>query len=233
MIAWAAWTGRRDAGPAPIEAYDRVSHAPLDRSTGRPRSRRRRGGVIWIEDDAAGGNDVIRGTDSLTDEEFSITAAGSVARRRRLGQLGRLDRGARQDGRGVGRLLPGPDEVPARGCRHRRRDRPHPDVVWAAAVGRHSTAVFAWDRRTKDRTVVCRVAGSVSSLALSDTHAAWITTGDKTGPQVWAGDLETGKAMAVSAESSRQASPVIVSGTLYWADDRTGHRELYARSLQQ
>ena len=80
--------------------------------------------------------------------------------------------------------------------------------------------------------MLCRVVGTVSSLALSRRHAAWVTTRDTTGPQVWAYDFDAGKAFTVSAESSRQASPVIVAGSVYWADDRSGHWELYARSLQ-
>ena len=105
-------------------------------------------------------------------------------------------------------------------------------MVWAAGGGSEA-AVVSWDRSSRRTKVLCRVDGSVSSLVLSHRHAAWVTTSDAAGPQVWAYDFDTGKAGAVSAESSRQASPVIVAGTLYWADDRSGHWELYARSLQQ
>ena len=78
MIAWAAWTGRRGDGPPRIEAYDAVSTrrwtvAPAGRDPSVAGE-----SVIWVEDDAAGGNDAIRGSNSLTDEEYSITADGSV-----------------------------------------------------------------------------------------------------------------------------------------------------------
>ena len=105
-------------------------------------------------------------------------------------------------------------------------------MIWAAP-GDGRSAVVSWDRRSRRTKVLCRVAGSVSSLVLSRRYAAWVTTSDAAGPQVWSYDFDTGKAGAVSAESSRQASPVMVAGTLYWADDRSGHWELYARSLQR
>ena len=53
-----------------------------------------------------------------------------------------------------------------------------------------------------------------------------------TGPQVWAYDFELGKATQVSETDGRQVSPVIVAGSVYWADDRSGHWELYSHSLQ-
>ena len=109
------------------------------------------------------------------------------------------------------------------------RDR----VLWAAPVGRHSTAVVSWDRHSSRSKVLCRVVGTVSSLALSRRYAAWVTTRKSTGSQVWTCDFAAGKAYAVSAADSRQASPVIVAGSVYWADDRSGHWELYARSLHQ
>jgi hypothetical protein len=105
-------------------------------------------------------------------------------------------------------------------------------IVWAAAVGRHSSSIVSWDRRSSRSTVLCKVVGSVSSVSLSRRYVAWVTTRDATGPQVWAYAFGTGKASPVSSAQSRQASPVIVAGTVYWADGRGGHWQLYAKSLQ-
>jgi hypothetical protein len=232
VIAWAAWTGRRGAGPARVEAYDtattrRWTVAPVGRDPAVAGE-----SVLWVEDDATGGNDAIRGANSLTDEEYSITADGTVRDLAAWGSwaawiAGRGNKGAVWAGSYQDKTR---HKLAAAGTAVAiDRDR----VVWAAAVGHHSSAVFSWDRGTRHSTVVCRVVGSVSSLVLSRRYAAWVTTRDQTGPQVWAYDFDTGKAMAVSAESSRQASPVIVSGAVYWADDRSGDWELYARSLQQ
>lgn len=37
---------------------------------------------------------------------------------------------------------------------------------------------------------------------------------------------------AVCTEGGRQASPVIVAGSVFWADDRAGDRGLYRRTLR-
>jgi hypothetical protein len=108
------------------------------------------------------------------------------------------------------------------------RDR----IVWAAAVGRHSTAIVSWDRRSSRSTVLCRIPGAGSALSLSRHWAVWVTTRKATGPQVWAYDFELSKAYPVSTAGGRQVSPVIVNGTVYWAGDRSGHWELYSRSLR-
>ena len=49
---------------------------------------------------------------------------------------------------------------------------------------------------------------------------------------MWAYDFGSGKAYQVSTSGGRQVSPVILAGSVYWAGDRTGHWELYSRSLQ-
>ena len=231
VIAWTAWAGRRDVGPPEIQAYDSqstrrwtVAEAGRDPSVAGD-------SVIWIEDGAVGGNDAIRGSNSLTDEEYSITADGDV---RDLAAWGSW--AAWIAGRGkTGAVWAGSYHDDARYMLAAAgtavaidRDR----ILWAAAVGRHSTAVVSWDRHSSRSAVLCRVAGTVSSLTVSRRYAAWVTTSDKTGSRVWAYDFDAGKAITVSAESSRQASPVIVGGGVYWADDRSGHWELYTRSLR-
>lgn len=231
LIAWAAWAGRRGDGPPRMEAYDSLS---TRRWTVAPEGRDpvvAGESVLWIEDDAAGTDDVVRGSNSLTDEEYSVTADGSVrdiaawgswaAWIAGPGKTGAVWAGSYRGGAG--------DKLAAAGTAVAiDRDR----VLWSAPRGRHSTALVAWDRHSSHSAVLCRVVGSVSSLSLSRRYAVWVTTRDKTGPQVWAYDFDAGRAFTVSAASSRQASPVIVAGSIYWADDRGGHWELYARSLR-
>lgn len=231
LIAWAAWAGRRGDGPPRIQAYDALSTRRwIVARAGRDLVVAGES-VIWIEDDAAGSDDAIRGSNSLTDEEYSITADGSVrdiaawgswaAWIAGHGKTGAVWAGSYRNGAG-NRLAAAGTAVAI------DRDR----ILWSAPRGRHSTAVVSWDRHSSRSTVLCRVVGSVSSLSLSRRYAAWVTTRDKTGPQVWAYDFDAGKAFTVSAGSSRQASPMIVAGSVYWADDRSGHWELYARSLR-
>ena len=107
------------------------------------------------------------------------------------------------------------------------RDR----ILWAAKAGRHSTRIVSWDRHASRATVLCKVLGSASSLTVSRKYAAWVTTRDATGPQVWVYDFARGRAYAV-AEGGRQASPVLVAGSVYWADDRGGRWELYRQALR-
>ncbi len=59
----------------------------------------------------------------------------------------------------------------------------------------------------------------------------WVVDRKATGPQVWSYDFELGKATPVSEAGGRQVSPVIVAGSVYWADDRSGRWELYSHSL--
>jgi hypothetical protein len=53
-----------------------------------------------------------------------------------------------------------------------------------------------------------------------------------TGSKVWVYDFNRGRAYPVSTHAGEQASPVIVAGTVFWADDRSGAWELYGRALQ-
>jgi hypothetical protein len=230
LIVWAAWTGRRGDGPPAIEAYDSAS---LRRWTVAETGRdpiAAGDSVIWVASDPAGA-DVIHGSNGLTDEAYSITADGHIRAIAAWGSWaawisGRGTAGAVWAGsyRDASRYrLAGAGTAVA-------MDQDH--IVWAAAVGRHSSSIVAWDRRSSRATVLCKVVGSVSSISLSRRYVTWVTTRDATGPQVWVCAFSTGKASLVDSSRSRQASPVIVAGTLYWADDRSGHWELYAKSLQ-
>jgi hypothetical protein len=232
LVAWSSWAGRRGDGPPSIQAFD-SSTARRWQVAAIGRDPATAGDVVlWVEPDGAGpGDDVIRGIDSLTDEEYQITTGARV-----------------DDFAGWG---PWAAWIAGRGSTHEvwagsfqnavryrlaangttvamDRDR----IVWAAAVGRHSTAIVSWDRRSSRSTVLCRMPGAGSSLALSRHYAVWVTTRKATGPQVWAYDFDLGKAYAVSTAGGRQVSPVIVDGTAYWADDRSGDWKLYSRSLR-
>ena len=70
------------------------------------------------------------------------------------------------------------------------RDR----ILWAATAGRHSTRIVGWDRHSSRATVLCKVVGSASSLVLSRGYAAWVTTRNATGSQVWVYDFARGRA---------------------------------------
>ncbi len=104
-------------------------------------------------------------------------------------------------------------------------------IVWAAAVGKPLHGVVSWDRRSSRSKPLCRLPGLHVPVAQRPGRGV----GDD--PQghrakVWVYDFASGKAYEVSAGGGRQVSPVIVAGSVYWADDRSGHWELYARSLQ-
>ena len=107
------------------------------------------------------------------------------------------------------------------------RDR----ILWAAKAGRHSTRIVSWDRHSSRATVLCKVARRGVLAHLGRRYAAWVTTREATGSQVWVYDFAQGRAYPV-AEGGRQASPVIVAGSVYWADDRGGQWALYRRTLR-
>ncbi len=232
VIAWAAWAGRRGAGPPQIRAYDTAS---TRRWTAAPAGRDPLAAgdcVLWVEPDAGDGNDAIRGSNALTDEDYSVIADGRIRDVAAWGSWAVWVTGRGTSGAvWAGSYRRGPrHKLAAAGTavaidRHR--------ILWAAPVGRRSSAVVSWDRHSSRSTVLCRVAGAVSSLSVSRRYAVWVTTRKATGPQVWAYDFGAGKAFAVGAGDGRQVSPVIVADTVYWADDRSGHWELYARSLQR
>jgi hypothetical protein len=231
LLVWTSWTGRRGAGTPSVQAYDGLSsrrwqvaaagHAPTAADDL----------AVWAEPDGAGpGDDAIRGIDSLTDEEYTISAGGSV---RYLAAFGRQLAWITSDN--AGEVWAGSFSD---GTRHRLAGRgtavavDHDRVLWAATVGHHSSAIVSWDRSARRATVLCRLPGTMSQLSLSKHYVAWVTTRKATDPQVWAYDFGTRKAYQVSTSGGRQVSPVILDGSVYWAGDRTGHWELYSRSLQ-
>lgn len=232
LVVWAAWAGRRGNGPARIEAYDTdTTRRWTAARTGREPAAAGES-VMWVEPDGDGpGRDVIRGLDSLTDEEYAVEAGGRV---RDLAAWGSWV--AWISGRGKeAEVWAGSYRSGA--TRHRLADAgtavaiDRDRVIWATRAGRHSTRIVSWDRGSRRTAVLCEVVGAVSSLTLDRRYAAWVTS-EAPGTQIWVYDFDRGRADAI-AQGRRQASPVIAAGGVYWADDRTGQWVLYRRSLSQ
>ena len=231
LVVWTSWAGRRGAGAPSVQAYDGLSSRRWEVAAAGAAPTAADGIAVWAEPDGTSpGDDAIRGIDSLTDEEYTMSAGGSV---RSLAAFGRQL--AWITGGKTGDVWAGSFKGTAR---YRLAGRgtavaiDHDRIVWATAVGRHSSAIVCWDRTARRTTVLYRLLGTTSQLSLSKRYAAWVTTRKATGPQVWAYDFGSGKAYQVSTSGGRQVSPVILAGSVFWAGDRTGHWELYSRSLQ-
>jgi hypothetical protein len=232
VIVWAAWKGRRGNGAPRIEGYDSSSTRRWT-VAGRGRDPSTAGDkVIWVDPHGAGpADDAIRGLNTVTDEEYGIRARGRVRDVAAWGSWAAWIAGRGDDAvvwagsyRDDTRF-----RLAARGGAVAiDRER----VVWAANVGRHSTAIGSWNRRSSRSKVLCRLTGTASSLSISHHFAVWVTTRKATGPQVWVYDFERGRAYPVDAHAGDQASPVIIAGTVFWADRRSGDWELYGRALQ-
>ena len=232
LVVWASWAGRRGDGPPGINALDGASARRWQVAAAGKDPAAAGELVLWVEPDGDGrGDDVIHGVNALTDAEYAVTPGGRVYD---LAASGRW--AAWISGSGPAReVWSGSFQGAARYRLASRgtavamdRDR----IVWAAGVGKHSTAIVSCDRRSNRSTVLCRLPGAGTSLSISKRTAVWVMTRKSTGPKVWACDLELGEAYEVSSSNGRQVSPVIVAGSVYWADDRSGHWELYSRSLQ-
>ena len=232
LVVWASWAGRRGKGPPAINALDSVSTRRWQVAAAGRDPAAAGDLVLWVEPRGGGhGNDAIRGLNALTDDEYVLIPEGRV---RDLAGWARW--AAWISGRGAER------EVWAGSFRNATRyqlasrgmavamDRER--IVWAAGVGKRSTSMVSWDRRSSRSTPLCRLPGVCTSLSISSENAVWVMTRKSTGPKVWAYDFAAGKAYQVSAGGGRQVSPVIVAGSVYWADDRSGHWQLYSRSLQ-
>jgi len=232
IVAWTSWAGRRGAGASTVQAYDGLSSRRWQVASTGSTPAATAGIVVWTEPGAsARGGDTIHGVDSLTDEEWAVDAGGRVralaASGRRLAWITAGKTGGVWSG-SLGSAAR--HRLAARGAAVAvDRDR----IVWVTPAGRHSSAVVSWDRSSQRATVLCRPAGASSALTLDGRYAAWVTTPSAGGPQVWVYDFGLGKAYRVSTAAGRQESPVIVAGSVYWAGDRTGHWELYSRSLQR
>lgn len=234
LIVWAAWQGRRGAGRPRIEAYDTATTRRWTVATTGRSPMVAGESVIWVEPDGGGpGRDVIRGSNSLTDEDYVVEAGGHVraadASRRWIVWIAGSGRKAEvwtaSIGEGTRRRL-------ARAATAVATDRDR--IVWAASTGSHSTAIVSWDQGSGGPTVLKRLPGVASSLSLTRGYATWVTTRAPSGARVWLYDFGRGRAYPVAGDGDgRQASPVIVAGSVYWADDRDGDWALYRCALRQ
>ncbi len=161
LVVWAAWAGRRGAGPPQIEAYDTAS---TRRWTAAEQGRDPRAAgesVIWVEPDGDGpAVTSSAAANSLTDEEYTVKTGAASATWRR-GAAGRLGSPARRHGRGMGGAVRRQDPLPPGGCGNGRRHRPRPHHL-----GRNGRTalhrIFGWTGLER-ATVLCKVRGSASS----------------------------------------------------------------------
>jgi hypothetical protein len=232
LVVWASWAGKRGAGPPAIQALDMGSTRRWQVAAAGREPAAAGELVLWVEPDGDGrGGDVIHGVNALTDAEYAVIPGGRVYDLAASGSWAAWISGSGSTREVWAGSFQGSMRyrLASRGAAVAMdRDR----IVWAAAVGRHATSLVSWDRRAKRSTVLCHLPGAGTSLSLGRRTAVWVMTRKSTGPKVWAYDFELGKAYEVSSSGGRQVSPVIVAGSVYWADDRSGHWELYSRSLQ-
>jgi len=232
-VVWAAWPRRRGLGSPRIEGYDTDT---ARRWTVATRGRDPAIGgdtIVWVERGGGDGpaDDAVNGENCVTDETFSIATEGRTRDVATAGSWvawvsGRGDRAAVWTGshRSATRY-----QLATTGSAV-AMDRAR--VVWTAKSGRHSTAIVSWNRRSSHSKVLCRVRGTAGQLYISRRAIVWVTT-DKNGDgDIWAYDFKRGRAYEVSSHAGRQASPVLVGTTVFWADRRSGHWELYGRALQ-
>lgn len=232
LVVWASWAGKRGEGQPGIHALDSASTRLWQVAAMGSEPAAAGELVLWVEPEAGEqGSDVIHAVNALTDAEYALTPGGRVYD---LAAWGRWAAWISGDG-SAREVWAGSFQTRTRYRLASRgtsvamdRDR----VVWAARAGKRSTAIVSWDRRSRRSTVLCRLPGAGTSLSLGRHSAVWVMNRKAAEPKVWAYDFELGKAYAVSSGNGRQVSPVIVAGSAYWADDRSGHWQLYSRSLQ-
>jgi hypothetical protein len=232
LVVWTTWPHKRGVGKPAVQAYNSLSTRRWEAAAAGRAPAAAGALTIWAEPDPRHrGSDIIRGVSTLTDEEFRIDAGGRVVA---LATSGR--RAAWLAGRGdthpvwAGSFTKATSRKLADDGTAVAIDRER--VVWAAAVGDHTTSIVAWDRRQGRSTVLTRLPGTTPSLSLSRSHAVWVTTNASDGSRVWAYDFGAREAYPVSTAGSRKVGPVIVAGDVYWADDRAGRWELRTRPLQ-
>ncbi len=232
-IIWAAWPGRRGEGSPQIQGYNQVTTRRWTvAETGRDPAISGNA-IVWVERGAGAtaADDALTGVHTVTDETFTTPVAGRVrdlaasglwvAWISGRGKAAAVWAGSHRDG-AQHRLGKTGTSVAI----DRRR------VVWSALTGRGSTAIAAWDRDAQKTRIVCRAPGSPSFLALGRTVAVWVSTDGEGDGDIWAYDFTRDEAYAVCDHDARQASPVVVGDTVFWADRRSGHWELYGRDLQ-
>jgi hypothetical protein len=185
--------------------------------------------VIWVDSSrryGAPGTAVV-GDDLVTDERFVVRTGGAVVQ---AADAGGWTAWLAGDAKGT---LYAVDR--RHGTRHRLDTHgtalamDSARLVWAARTGGGRTAVMLWDLSRAQSRELFRVRAGVTGLVLSGDLLAWQQ--DSGRGDVWAYDLRTHRLLAVCATAAVQVDPVIVGRTVFWADRRSGHWELYRRVL--
>ena len=233
LIVWAAWPGRRGAGRPRIEAYDTATTRRWTvAATGRfPLVTGE--SVLWVEPDGGGpGEDVIRGSNSLTDEEYAMQAGGRV---RAADAWGRWVVWIAGDG-GQGEVWTASF---GDGTRRRLARAGH-----AVAIDRDARPLGGARRRPlhRDRLLgpeLGRCHGPEAPargglLALSDGRLRRVGHDARVARRAGVGVRLRPRPRLPGRDDGdgRQASPVIVAGSVFWADDRDGDWALYRRALR-
>src|SRR5690606_21524850 len=79
IVVWAAWTGRRGSGLPRIEAYHTASTRRWTAAAAGLHPAAAGRTVVWVDRGGdAGGGDVIRGLNSVTDEEYSVRTGARI-----------------------------------------------------------------------------------------------------------------------------------------------------------
>jgi hypothetical protein len=102
-------------------------------------------------------------------------------------------------------------------------------LVWASPERGGRTAIGLWDTSRRRSQRLLTVRGDVGHLVMSHDLLAWEQTSNA--GDVWAYDLPSRQAFPVCATAAAQTDPVVVGRTVYWADRRSGHWELYRSAV--
>ena len=107
----------------------------------------------------------------------------------------------------------------------------HNGVAWSAPSSGGRSAIMLWDRSAGKTRQLYQVSGRVLELTRTDSLVVWQASAGN--GDIWAYDLKRGAAFPICMNAARQADPVIVGGTVYWADNRSGSWVLFGRSVWQ
>ena len=230
-VAWAARAPGKASGLLQIRAFDSDTRRRFTVSTHGADPQGSGNTIVWID---TGGErraprTTVAGRNTVTDERFAISADGVVrevaawgpwvvwttgpreaanvwATDRRAGtryQLSRAGTGVAVD---------------------RKR------VVWSGKAGKSDSVIVAWNQRSRRSKELCRVPAHARSLDIEGDLVVWAQ--DSGGGDIWAYDFGRRRAFPVCDQDGKQARPVLVGRTVFWADHRSGQWELYGRALQ-
>jgi hypothetical protein len=231
-IAWATRPAGDDAGPLQIRAFNSDTRRLFTVSPHGADPQGAGSTIVWIDTSSAHGarRTTVAGRNTVTDERMAIAAGGVVREVAAWRQLVAWTTGPRATASvwAVDRRRQTRYQLSSSGTGltvDRRR------VVWASGVGENESAIFMWDQLTRRSEELCRVPAHARSLDLQGDLVVWAQ--DSGGGDIWACDLNLRRAFPVCSDGAEQTRPVLAGGTVFWADRRSGHWELYGRVLQQ